>query len=1018
MTVKYITRICYTFLPLLLLTMNLAAPIPVMADEPGIPAHNIAVEFDLEAHALRGVSRIELPTGTSLQLDLAGLEVSGIMINGQPAEVPPDNTYIVIDASAVTQEITINYTKAIPAGGTAYDLVSTGGITLTGHWYPLTDREMLFNLTALIPADFEAVSEAEEIISFPKGNAKLVICRFPHPLPGINFVAGPYVVTLDNFGDGRELAAYFFAEDQELAAGYMEKTRQYLQRYGELIGPYPYKRFAIVENRLPTGYAMPTFTLLGQAVVRLPFIVDTSLGHEVLHEWFGSGVRLGHGEGNWVEGLTTYLADHAFAADRGEETVHRKEQLVKYQSFVRPELDLTLRKFSNAGHTDIGGKPLRAVGYNKSSMFFHMLRKKVGDDAFTTALQDFYQRRLHKGAGWQDLQASFESIAGLDLNAFFSQWLDRNDVPDLIVENIAVGNDQGHPVLRFDIRQANKDPYELELPAFITAGGKELRQLLVLSYPSTSFEIPLDSTPEKLVIDPGYDVMRTLSPDELPATWSQFLGAKGKIAILPSEEARTRFSALLEELQAGEVRILLQDEVNDKDLAENSLIFLGTEGRMSRSLFAETDHPKDAFTLDVRKNPLNVSLVAVLVSSADAEQAAAAAAKLRHYEKYSYLSFQNGRIREKRISETDSGLRVPLVRLPGGIEASKTRNFDDILDTLLNYQVIYIGEGHTNYEDHLLQLELIRALYRHDPDMAIGMEMFTRETQPVLDRYLADELDERTFLKESHYFKIWRFDYRLYRDIINFAKHNSIPLIGLNLERDLVSQVFKEGGPNSLPEEDISVLPENRQLDIPGYTDRIRTAFMMHAGQSQNGDFGGFLQAQALWDETMAETITNYLNGHPNSRMVVIAGRGHVDKSNAIPPRVERRLPVSQAVVVNSLGSSTETATADFIFFAPPEEITPFPLLGVMLEDVADGEGVLVKALNPKGQAKEAGIREKDIILAIGPDTVRDNEDVKIAMLYQVDSDAVTVRLKRKQFFGEKIMEIEVKLQKPGGMGH
>jgi membrane-associated protease RseP (regulator of RpoE activity) len=187
---------------------------------------------------------------------------------------------------------------------------------------------------------------------------------------------------------------------------------------------------------------------------------------------------------------------------------------------------------------------------------------------------------------------------------------------------------------------------------------------------------------------------------------------------------------------------------------------------------------------------------------------------------------------------------------------------------------------------------------------------------------------------------------------------------------------------------------------------------MMHAGQEQNGDFSGFLQAQALWDETMAETIVRYLQGHPDERMVIIAGRGHVDRINAIPPRVARRLPVSQAVVVNSVGSVSEAETADFVFFSPPVSLSPFPLLGVMLEDTEDEEGVLVTALVPQGRAMEAGIKEKDIVLAIDSEPVNDMEDVKIAMLYKEKHDSVTVRIKRHAFLtGSKEIAIEVPLK-------
>ncbi|MBW2505614.1 MAG: ChaN family lipoprotein [Deltaproteobacteria bacterium] len=1018
MTVKHTELFCYAILLVLLLSLLFCKPYPANATHLAPPQHYISIEFDLKAGSLKANSRIILPAGLDLHLDLSSLNVSQVIINGQPAK--PDQTHDSLDisSSGKEQEILISYSREIRSDSSPYNLIDETGITLIDSWYPVADQEMLFKLTAHIPETFEAISEADEIITFEINSKKQITFRFQHPLFNIHFIAGPYVVTKEIFADNKNLVAYFFQEDQALAAGYIAKAQKYLARYEEMLGPYPYSRFAIVENRLPTGFAMPTFTLLGQSVVRLPFIVDTSLGHEVLHSWFGNGVRMSPREGNWVEGLTTYLADQSFAADKGEGPKYRKEQLVKYQSYVRPDMDLVLRNFNNVGHGNITGQPVRAVGYNKSSMFFHMLRKKLGPEVFSESLRDFYKRAKFNSAGWSDIRTSFESISGLDLKGFFSQWLDRNDVPLLSIQQPEISNKDGFPVVHFSIVQKNDSPYVLDVPVVIKTAVEEIHKTLSIAESRTTFDIPMTAVPETLTVDPQYDLMRKLAATELPPTWSRFMGAENKLAILPTEDYRTLFNSFLEQIAEADVKILLQDEVTDKDLAGNSLVFLGTS-RMSRALFARPDHSAEGFTLDVRRNPLNTDQIAVLVSAASPEQVEFAAPKLRHYGKYSYLSFMDGHIQEKNITETDHGLTVELFKLPAGTETRSQKTFADILTQLLDFRVIYVGEGHTNYEDHQLQLEIIRALYDADRALAIGMEMFTRQTQSVIDQYMAGELDEKTFLKESHYFKTWRFDYRLYRDIINFAKHNHIPVIALNLEKDITSQVFKGGGPNSLDDEDAGLLPVDRKLDEPGYRERISTAFMMHAGSGQNGEFSSFLQAQALWDETMAETIAEYLENNPDDRMVVIAGQGHVDRNNAIPPRVGRRLPVDQTVVLNSHGSATEFETADFIFFSAPASLSPFPLLGVMLDDTEDEEGVQVKELNPKGRAQEAGIKEKDIILAIDGEPVNDMEDLKIEMLYKEKSEALLVRVRRKRFpFGHKELDIEVPLQNSSQVQH
>ena len=142
---------------------------------------------------------------------------------------------------------------------------------------------------------------------------------------------------------------------------------------GKEIGPFPYNHYAVVSNRLPSGFGMPTFTLLGQMVLRLPFIKETSLGHEVINSWFGNSIEVADGSGNWCEGLTSYLADFSYAADKGEGASHRKAALVNYQSYVHQGSASPLFDFGSASHNQPMAKAKRAVGYNRSAMLFHQL---------------------------------------------------------------------------------------------------------------------------------------------------------------------------------------------------------------------------------------------------------------------------------------------------------------------------------------------------------------------------------------------------------------------------------------------------------------------------------------------------------------------------------------------------------------------------------------------------------------------------------------------------------------------
>jgi len=994
----------------------LALSLPALAAERPFPVHNLSIAFDLENHQLRGSSNIELPAGESIELQLGFLSITSVKINGKMPEFDLDRGLLAIPSSPETQKIEISFAKSYPPDGFE-SLIDTDGIVLADIWHPLANREMVFKLTTTIPAGFVAVSEAEETIVFPgtpTATEKQVIFRFPYPLSVLHFIAGPYVVEEETFSDGKILSSFFFAEDQVLAKGYREKARSYLDRYEKLIGPYPYKRFAIVENRLPTGYAMPTFTLLGQAVVRLPFIKDTSLGHEVLHAWFGNSVRIDIEDGNWAEGLTAYLADHAFAQDQDLGSTFRKEQLVKYRSYVHGDDVLPLKKFTGAADELSTKYTIRAIGYSKGSMFFHMLKNTVGEETFLAALRDFYSRMKHRSAGWSDLLASFEKESHIKLKAFFDQWLTRTDLPSLTVRQLEVDESSGQPLLSFQLVQKNTPPYQLTVPILIKTTQKQITKKITVADKETFINLPLTATPTELIIDAGYDLMRELSLSELPPTWSRFAGAPNKLAIIEATDgANEIFAPFIDLLQGMNCRIVRGNNVTDAELSASAVIFLGTGGTISRSLFAQPVHPASGLTVDIRNNPLNQAEVAVLVSSQDREETALAIHKLSHYGKYSYLNFKKGQIQEKRITETDAGLRFPLLSMPAGIPVQASQPFKEIIHKLLENRIVYVGETHTSYADHNLQLRIIKALYKHDPHLAVGMEMFSRPTQPVLNDYIAGKIDEKTFLKRSKYFKQWSFDYRLYRNIINFARRHHLPVIALNLEKKVVSSIFKSGGTDTLSKEEKEELIKDRNLDMPGYRERLAEVYQLHStpGNEAENHFSGFVQAQALWDETMAESIVEYLKTNPDDRMVVMAGRGHTLKDTAIPPRVNRRMPVRQAVVVNSDGNPADPETADFLFFSSPESLPPPVLLGVMLEETDDGNGVTVADLSPQGQAKAAGIKKNDIIVAIDGESVNTIEDVKIIMLYKERGDSVKVSVNRPHaLFSDEQLEIEVSL--------
>ncbi len=991
-----------------------------LAEERQSSDYELSLSFIPEEGLLIGTSKITIKRGEKLTLFLYGLKVTGSLLqdeNGREHELVSPRDVLILPAAETRRTLYLSYTRIIDKD---FDnLISPTGISLSSNWYPLPQQPMRFQVTAILPDHFSAVIEAD---SFPlKNQGKTVTATFSKPVTNIHFNAGPYSIKKQRVREGLMVYTMFFKEDAELADDYLQAAADFLRRYEKEIGPYPYNHYVIVANRLPTGYGMPTFTLLGQMVLRLPFIKETSLGHEIVHSWFGNGVEVDLSQGNWCEGLTAFLTDHAFREEKGEGRADRLESITRYLSYVHKESAIPLAAFTSAGHNQPMAEARRAVGYNRGALLFYELREKIGKKAFGDGIRLFYADYNGKQAGWSDLQKSFTTTSGRDLDRFFSERLTRSDIADLGVEDIKIDYAKNSPILSFTLIQQSAEPFSLVVPIRIETMSSTIEVSSEITEKKNQVSIPLDQVPLAFTVDPDHAFLRQLTEKELPAVWSRFMGAEKKLVILGKEPDRDLYQPFLDTLDKEGLHITTAAQVTNQEMSEHDLLFLGPDQDPARTLFGPPDHAEEGFTLDVRRHPLKPNHVAVLVSSKEKEQTAAVARRISHYGKYSFLSFKNGRNVTKRIESTSSGLHFVLEELPAGGATSALAPFARIVENLADARVVYVGETHTSLADHLLQLRIIEALHRKNPQIAIGMEMFPASSQAALDRYTlsGEEVDERTFLKESDYYNVWRFDYRYFRDILNFARKNRLPVIGLNLDRQITSEVFRTGGTDTLTKEVRETLPRDRNLDMPGYGERLSFMHSVHMqGSHGSGAVSGFIQAQGLWDETMAENIATFLTSHPEYRMVVLAGSQHTRKDSGIPPRVLRRLPVEQASVLNITNDNIPTdlaEVADYYFLAAPAELAEAPKIGVVLDaEQKEGRSFLkISQLSPHGKAAEAGLLVGDVLREVNGYPVSDMADLRIAMLGAKAGETIDIKVLRRKSGEDLELLCKVKLTTP-----
>lgn len=215
-----------------------------------------------------------------------------------------------------------------------------------------------------------------------------------------------------------------------------------------------------------------------------------------------------------------------------------------------------------------------------------------------------------------------------------------------------------------------------------------------------------------------------------------------------------------------------------------------------------------------------------------------------------------------------------------------------LLQELAQANVVYLGETHDSPADHQAQLEIIQALHRQNPKLAIGLEMFQRPYQGVLDRYLAGKLTETELQQQSQYEKRWGFPWEYYAPILRYAKANQLPLIALNTPTEVTRKVARQGLASLTLADKQSIPPASEiRTDNPAYRQFMRQIYDETHGEMGNSqNFERFFLAQVLWDETMAERIAQFWQMNPKTQMVVLVGQGHVVYGYGIPDRVVRRL--------------------------------------------------------------------------------------------------------------------------------
>jgi uncharacterized iron-regulated protein len=371
-------------------------------------------------------------------------------------------------------------------------------------------------------------------------------------------------------------------------------------------------------------------------------------------------------------------------------------------------------------------------------------------------------------------------------------------------------------------------------------------------------------------------------------------------------------------------------------------------------------------------------------------------------------------------------------------KASKEVSLDQMIAELKDYQIVMVGESHTNQLYHDVELKVIKGLIEAGKPVVLALEMYNPKQDEALAKWSSGNTDPNTFMEQTDFLVTWGHNYRYYKAIFDYAREKHIPIYGANIDKQYTSKIGRSGV-SSLTEEEIKNIPE---IDTANIEHKFLIKVLMQGMDATMPDqFNNMYPAQSLWDAAMGEGAIRAVKKHPEATVVLLAGSGHVIYNIGIGRVIQDRSSFSFASVVpvdisqkvkdegmmqirkemkkekdttavknkqemtdkkiestskeniaekektsnpHSMMMMDETpykivvkSYADFIFGVKEMEQELYPAFGFSIKDSVKNGGYLVERVLPQTIAFENGLKKNDVILTIDGKTFENSTALK-----------------------------------------
>ncbi len=333
-----------------------------------------------------------------------------------------------------------------------------------------------------------------------------------------------------------------------------------------------------------------------------------------------------------------------------------------------------------------------------------------------------------------------------------------------------------------------------------------------------------------------------------------------------------------------------------------------------------------------------------------------------------------------------------------------TITFEEMIAEMADARIIHVGESHNSLPMHQIQARIIRSLYEQNPELTIGLEMFTPLRQEFLNKWSMGLLTEKEFIREAEWYVAWNFNFGFYADIFAAAKSLRIPIHGLNAPRAVISKLRMQGYA-ALTDEEKAMVPDP-DLTHQEHRAYIRAVFenmdmpAVMKGPGLDKVFEGLYRSQSAWDEVMSDNMLKALE-YTRKRMVVLAGSGHLMYNLGLNRRAFEKsgwpFKTVVCVVVPEGQDSLEVSRSlgDYVWGLTEEDRPAYPSIGLKLKMFDNLANPVVEREPIDGVAQDAGFKKGDVILSIGDHTFSDINTLRTYLAYFTWGDTVTFEVLR-----------------------